>query len=79
MAELVPEPDNEHDPNAICVHINGRCVGYLSRRDAVEMGPAIVDGIEAQGTGMVRAVIAGHEGGTTDNLGVFLHLMVNRD
>jgi hypothetical protein len=34
QAALVPEPDNEHDSNAIAVHIEGRRVGYLSRGDA---------------------------------------------
>lgn len=45
MAELVPEPTNPHDPNAIMVQIDGRCVGYLSRDDAVVYGPAIKEGI----------------------------------
>ncbi|WP_341266927.1 HIRAN domain-containing protein [Gordonia malaquae] len=27
--ELVPEPDNEHDPNAIAVHVDGTPVGYV--------------------------------------------------
>jgi hypothetical protein len=79
MAELVPEPKNPHDPNAIRVDIEGRQVGYLSRADAAEMGSAIAEGIRMQGTGMVRAVIAGHESGTTENLGVFLHMTISRD
>lgn len=28
-AELVPEPDNPVDPNAIAVHVNGERIGYL--------------------------------------------------
>lgn len=79
MAELVPEPTNTHDKNAIMVKIDGRKVGYLSRQDAKELGPAIAEGIKRQGTGMCRAVIAGHAGGETDNLGVFLHVRVRRD
>lgn len=79
MAELVPEPTNPHDENAIMVKIDGRQVGYLSREDARELGPAIAAGIRQQGTGMCRAVIAGHADGDTDNLGVFLHLRVSRD
>jgi hypothetical protein len=35
LAELVPEPTNPHDRHAIMVTINGACVGYLSRQDAV--------------------------------------------
>jgi HIRAN domain-containing protein len=33
-AELVPEPENPHDPRAVKVLIGGRHVGYLSRRHA---------------------------------------------
>jgi hypothetical protein len=78
MAELVPEPTNAYDPNAIMVKVDGRQVGYLSRADAAELGPWIVQSVQQQGTGMVRAVIAGHADGRTDNLGVFLHVDVIR-
>jgi hypothetical protein len=74
MAELVPEPTNEYDPNAVMVKIDGERVGYLSRDDAVRLGPAIRQAIDQQGTGMCRAMIAGHANDRTDNLGVFLHL-----
>lgn len=33
-AQLIPEPDNNHDPNAVSVRINGTRVGYLPREDA---------------------------------------------
>lgn len=78
MAELVPEPTNPHDKNAIMVKIDGQQVGYLSRRDAQELGPYIAKSIQQQGTGACRAVIAGHADGETDNLGVFLHLNITR-
>ncbi len=78
IAELVPEPTNKHDPNAIMVQIEGRCVGYLSRSDARTYGPAIAEGIHRQGTGMCRAYIAGRANGETTNLGVWLHLDVNQ-
>ncbi len=74
MAELVPEPTNPHDSNAIMVRIEGRQVGYLSRKDAVRLGPSIAEMTAAQGVGMCRAFIAGRADGETDNLGVFLHL-----
>lgn len=77
IAELVPEPTNEHDPNAIMVQIEGRCVGYLSRSDARTFGPAVIEGVRRQGTGMCRAYIAGRAKGDTTNLGVWLHLDVN--
>jgi collagen type III alpha len=74
MAELVPEPTNKFDPNAIMVRIDGACVGYLSRGDAAKFGPAIKAAIKQQGTGCCRAMIAGRADGETDNLGVFLKL-----
>ncbi len=74
VAELVPEPTNPYDPNAIKVTINGACVGYLPRQDAAKLGPAIREAIKLQGSGACRAVIAGHANSATDNLGVFLHL-----
>lgn len=33
--ELVPEPKNPHDPNAVAVHIAGQLVGYISREENV--------------------------------------------
>lgn len=74
MAELVPEPTNPYDRNAIKVTIDGACVGHLSRQDAVTLGPAVQNAIKHQGSSMCRAVIAGHANSDTDNLGVFLHL-----
>lgn len=35
-ADLVPEPDNPHDPNAISVRVRGHVVGYLDRATAKE-------------------------------------------
>jgi hypothetical protein len=34
VAELIPERDNPHDPQAVRVAIDGNTVGYLSRDDA---------------------------------------------
>jgi hypothetical protein len=31
VALLLPEPDNEHDPNAVGIYINRMCVGYLPK------------------------------------------------
>jgi len=41
VAQLIPEPENPHDGNAIAVFIEGEHVGYLSRSDAA----AYVDGL----------------------------------
>jgi hypothetical protein len=40
-AVLVPEPENEHDSNAVMVLVEGRLVGYLSREDAVAYLPGL--------------------------------------
>lgn len=79
FAELVPEPTNRYDPNAVRVDIDGACVGYLSRVDAVELGSAIKEALSGHGSGLVRAAIAGRADGETDNLGVFLHLRLGRE
>ena len=47
-AQLVPEPDNKHDRNAVSVRINGMTVGYLPREDAARYAWAL-SGIVAQG------------------------------
>lgn len=39
VAELVPEPTNLHDPNAVQVHIDGMQVGWLPREDAAAWSP----------------------------------------
>ena len=38
IAGLVPEPDNQYDPNAIMVVIEGQKVGYIPKDDASEIG-----------------------------------------
>jgi collagen type III alpha len=40
-AQLVPEPWNPHDRNAVGVWVSGRQVGYLSRDDAARYAPAL--------------------------------------
>ncbi|WP_363321462.1 HIRAN domain-containing protein [Novosphingobium sp.] len=32
--DLVREPNNPYDPNAIAAHVNGMCIGYIAREDA---------------------------------------------
>lgn len=41
LALLVPEPENEYDPNAVAVQIGGRLVGYLPRDLASRFSAAI--------------------------------------
>jgi hypothetical protein len=33
-AEVIPEPGNRYDPNAVKIQVAGRLVGYLARADA---------------------------------------------
>jgi len=42
-AELIPEPDNPHDPNAVGVYLSGYHAGYISR----EIAPAVTAAIDA--------------------------------
>jgi len=41
VAVLVPEPDNPHDANAICIQVEGHRVGYLDRAAAVRYGSGL--------------------------------------
>ena len=40
--ELVPEPDNPHDPNAIKVMLDGRHVGYVPAEECADVRPLLV-------------------------------------
>jgi collagen type III alpha len=48
VAQLVPEPTNRHDPNAIQVLINAAVVGYLPKEDAQRYAP-VLSGLVSQG------------------------------
>jgi hypothetical protein len=41
IAEVVPEPDNPYDVNAVSIRISGMTVGYLSAEDAKLFAPVI--------------------------------------
>jgi hypothetical protein len=76
VATLVPEPDNPHDANAICVRVDGHRVGYLSRSTAVEYGPGLHRlmrdcGGHVQLHGLV--IGGGHHNDGPGRLGVWLH------
>lgn len=47
-ADLVPEPENPHDSNAVKVAVDGATVGYLPRPDAARYGP-VLSGLLANG------------------------------
>jgi hypothetical protein len=77
-AILVPDPDNEFDPNAVEVRIDdGIPVGYLSREDAAHYRPGLLRTMQAHGGQLIalHGVICG--GGPREDarigfLGVFL-------
>jgi hypothetical protein len=59
-ADLVPEPNNPHDRNAVSVRIDGVTVGYLSRADAVQFHVVMEQlGHRDAGLSGLRAFVAG--------------------
>jgi len=73
--ELVPEPGNPHDPNAVAVKVGGEPVGYLARDDALRWQPVILPLAEAGQAARAEAMIAGRGASSgTANLGVFIRL-----
>jgi hypothetical protein len=72
-AHLIPEPENEYDPDAVRVEIAGAKVGYLPRSLAPAYGPVLA-AVSARGrVAACEAVVAGREGPDVV-LGVFLRL-----
>jgi hypothetical protein len=61
LAELVPEPDNPYDCNAIAVVISGHTVGHLSREHAEVLCHRITARTKATGACVVRARIGGSQ------------------
>ena len=62
VADLVPDPGNAYDPNAVAVSIEGRTVAYLSRGNAARYRTAfraqrgvmaVVLWVKARGKGIV--------------------------
>jgi hypothetical protein len=78
-ALLVPEPNNEYDPNAIQVRIDGELVGYLSREDAAVYRPGLLKLMESSTNHLValRAAIVGG-GPRSDGIG-FLGVFLDHD
>ena len=76
-AVLVPDYGNEHDPNAVAVHIDdiGQ-VGYLSRKEAAEYRP-LLEALPNAGVSTCEAAIWGggfDEDGRPRQLGIWLDL-----
>ncbi|MGV8912421.1 MAG: HIRAN domain-containing protein [Rhodoglobus sp.] len=55
VAELVPEPDNPYDSNALSIRVNGQILGYLSAEDASAFAPPVHRIVES---GIVPVVLA---------------------
>lgn len=70
-AELRPEPENRHDPNAIRVEIRGKHVGYVPAEDAPNFQRPLLYLAERGkvGTCEARLMI-----GPTGDISVYLHL-----
>lgn len=74
-AVLVPEPQNEKDPNAVAVHANGLLVGYLPRDIAGAYLPGINALMEHHGAyvGLRGTIVGGgHYADGPGRLGVWL-------
>lgn len=70
-ARLIAEPENEYDPNAVRVEIDGHKVGYLPRDLAPSWAPQLAELATRHRVGGCEATIVGPADGT---LGVFLRL-----
>jgi hypothetical protein len=71
-ADLVAEPDNPEDPNAVAVKESGDTIGYLSREDAARYQQLVLQLTERGATAMCSARLAKREG--TRAWGVWLDL-----
>ena len=82
VADLVPEPGNRFDPDAVAVGIGGVPVGYLRHDDAVSLRPMIDEARRGEGEATCRAAIRGgwdRGRGDVGAFGVVLLLPAARD
>ena len=47
-AQLVPEPENQYDPDAIAVYVEGSRVGYIARKDQPAVNSLQAERFEAE-------------------------------
>jgi hypothetical protein len=71
VAQLVPEPGNRFDPDAIAVEIDQRPVGYVRREDAEWVKPLVEDSLDIHGLATCEAVIRGGWDRGRDEVGWF--------
>lgn len=74
IAELLPEPTNPHDPHAVMVRIEGKCVGYLSRQNAQKFGRRLKEMVDAGQPTICNAYIGCKPDTGNPNLGVSLEV-----
>jgi hypothetical protein len=80
IAELIPEPENPHDPRAVMVCVGGECVGYLTRGLARRYGKRIREMRAASQPTICDAFIGGLlEDSDNPNLGITLKFPVTED
>lgn len=70
--ELVREPENPHDPNAIAVRWRGQALGYLPRKENRAVAKAIDDGETVRAT--VEAITADANPWKRLRISVFIEL-----
>lgn len=82
IAILVPEPQNQYDPNAVAVVVGGLHVGYLSRELAARCHEPIARRMQAEGRAVgCRAQIRGgwnRGGGDVGSFGIELYFSPRR-
>ncbi|HEU4704008.1 MAG TPA: hypothetical protein VFS37_16115 [Conexibacter sp.] len=75
-AALVPEPENQHDRNAVRVEVEGQLTAHLARADAAQYQPLLLELRAAGYAALCRALIVGRDANDPDsetaNLGVCL-------
>ncbi len=71
VAELVPEPDNRFDQDAIAVEIDDRVVGYVRRKDVEWLRPLVDDSLDMHGLATCEATIRGGWDRGRDEVGWF--------
>jgi hypothetical protein len=80
IVELIPEPDNPHDPRAVMACVGSEGVGYLSRGLARRYGERIREMRAAGQPTICDASIGGLVAGSDNpNLGITLKFPVNEE
>ncbi len=72
-AELVLDPDNPHDKNAVRVEVDGELVGHLPRGTAKRLGKRLRS-LKAEGKKAICMAYIGRASEGNPNLGISLRL-----